>query len=43
MEDPSYFDTVVGVGIASILGGHELPISLLTDLMQFRRVVMAIT
>src|SRR5260370_32649653 len=43
MEDPSYFDTVVGVGIASILGGHEHPISLLTDLMQFRRVVMAIT
>jgi len=43
MEDPSYFDTVVGVGIASILGGHEHPISLLTVLMQFRRVVMAIT
>ena len=40
VKDTSDFHSVIGVGVASILGGHEQTVSLLTFLTQFRRVVI---
>lgn len=43
MKDTSDSHPIIGVGAASILGGHQQTVSSLTVLTQFRRVVMAIT
>src|SRR6266852_4294741 len=43
VKDASHLDSIIGVGVASIRGGHQEPISLLAVLVQVRRVVMAIT
>ena len=43
VKDPSHFDPLVGVRVASILGRHQQPVCLLTVLAQFRRVVMTVT
>src|SRR5260370_30361766 len=43
VKDTSDFHSVIGVGVASILGGHEQTVSLLTVLTQFRRVVTKIS
>jgi len=42
MKDAPDIDPVVGVRIAAILGRHQRPVSLLTNLTQRRRVGMAI-
>ncbi len=42
VNDSSDFHSIIGVGIASILGRDQQPISLLTVLVQFWRGVMAI-
>src|SRR6266852_82402 len=43
MKDAPCFDSIVGVRIASIARGHQQPVGLLTVLMEFGRVVMAIS
>src|SRR5256885_9905656 len=43
VEDTSDFHPVIGVGVASILSGHEQTVSLLTVRTQFRRVGMKIS
>ena len=42
VKDAPHFDPVVSVRIASILGRHQQAIRLITVLVQFRGVVMAI-
>src|SRR5258708_28390416 len=42
VKDPADFHTIIGMRVASILGGHQQPIGLLTVLVQVWRVVMAI-
>ena len=42
VKDAPDLDPIISVGIASIRGGHEQTVSLLTVLTQVRRVVMAI-
>ena len=43
VKDASDFHAIISVGVVSILGGHQQPIRLLTVLVQFGRIVMAIT
>jgi hypothetical protein len=43
VKDASNFHALIGVGIVSILGGHQQTISLLTRLIQVRRVGMTIS
>ena len=42
MENASYLDAIIGVGVASIRGGHEQAVILLTEGTQLGRVVMAV-
>jgi len=42
VKDPADFHAIIGMGVASIRGGHQQPIGLLTVLVQVGRVVMAI-
>jgi len=43
VKDPSDFHPLIGVGIASIVRGHQQPVSLLTLLAQVGCVVVQIT
>jgi hypothetical protein len=43
VKDPSHFDAIIGVGVTAIPGRHQQTVITLTELMEFRRVVMAIT
>lgn len=43
VKEASDFHAIIGVGIASILRGHQLPIRLVTVLVQVRSVVMEIS
>src|SRR5258708_8826269 len=42
VKEESDFHGICGMGLASILGGHEKPVRLVTVFVQFRGVVMAI-
>src|SRR5258708_31109517 len=42
VKEASDFHAILGMGVASILGGHEKPVRLVTVFVQFRGVVMAI-
>ncbi len=42
MEDASHLDSIVGMRVASILGRHQQAVRLVTVLVEFRGVVMAI-
>ena len=43
VKDASDFHAIISVGVVSIPGGQQQPICLLTVLVQFGRIVMAIT
>ena len=42
VKDTSHLDPSIGVGVASVPGGHEQPISLLAERVQVGGVVMAV-
>ncbi len=42
VKDAPDFTPVIGMGIASILGGHEQSVGLLAGLVQIGRIVMAV-
>jgi hypothetical protein len=43
VKDPADFHAIIGMGVAAILGRHQQTVIALTDLMEVRSVVMAIT